>query len=73
MRDLYKELGENFAWKEPPYEYEYDRTPIDFINGGDFLRNWVERQGCASELDSYEQQGHQAYLDMREESLLYRS
>lgn len=29
-------------WTTPPYEYEYDRTPIDVITGGTRFREWVE-------------------------------
>ena len=28
--DLYKD---EFRWKEPPYEYVYDRNPFDVISG----------------------------------------
>ena len=33
--DMY---GENFRWKDPPYEYEYDRNPFDLIAGTPALR-----------------------------------
>jgi uncharacterized protein YbbC (DUF1343 family) len=29
-------------WRDFPYEYEYDRLPIDLINGGEQLRLWVD-------------------------------
>lgn len=29
-------------WKEPPYEYEYERMPVDVITGGSRLREWVD-------------------------------
>ena len=29
-------------WTEPPYEYEYDKTPIDVVTGGKIFREWVE-------------------------------
>jgi uncharacterized protein YbbC (DUF1343 family) len=28
-----------FSWKEPPYEYEWDRLPFDLITGSDRIRN----------------------------------
>ncbi len=31
-----------FAWKQPPYEYVYDRMPIDVLTGGEDFRNLVE-------------------------------
>lgn len=34
--------GDEFAWKEPPYEYVFDRLPIDLILGDDSLRREVE-------------------------------
>jgi uncharacterized protein YbbC (DUF1343 family) len=38
--DLYTE---NFRWKEPPYEYVYDKNPFDVIAGTDKLRKAIER------------------------------
>ncbi len=29
-------------WRDFPYEYEFDRLAIDLINGGDYLRRWVD-------------------------------
>jgi len=29
-------------WTDPPYEYEFERRPIDVITGGTRLREWVE-------------------------------
>ncbi len=29
-------------WTDPPYEYEYDRKPIDVITGGYRFRRWIE-------------------------------
>ena len=31
-------------WTAPPYEYEYERLPIDVITGSDLLRRWVDDQ-----------------------------
>jgi uncharacterized protein YbbC (DUF1343 family) len=37
--DMYRE---NFRWKDPPYEYEYDRNPFDLIAGTDKVRTAIE-------------------------------
>ena len=29
-------------WTDPPYEYEYERRPIDVITGGTRFRAWIE-------------------------------
>jgi uncharacterized protein YbbC (DUF1343 family) len=38
--DMY---GESFRWKDPPYEYEYDRNPFDLIAGTSKVREAIER------------------------------
>ncbi len=38
--DMY---GEDFRWKDPPYEYEYDRNPFDLIAGTSKVREAFER------------------------------
>lgn len=32
-----------FEWKQPPYEFEYERLPIDMICGSDFTRTSIEK------------------------------
>lgn len=61
MRELYRHLGNEFKWKEPPYEYDYNNMPIDIINGSDQLRNWVEGYGSLEMLDEIEE--HESYQD----------
>ncbi|MBS1983002.1 MAG: DUF1343 domain-containing protein [Bdellovibrionales bacterium] len=39
---------EAFRWREPPYEYEATKLPIDIINGGDQLRLWVDDPASSS-------------------------
>jgi uncharacterized protein YbbC (DUF1343 family) len=38
--DMY---GKQFRWKDPPYEYEYDRNPFDLIAGTSKVREAIER------------------------------
>lgn len=33
---------ESFGWKQPPYEYEHDKLPIDILGGGPEVRMAVE-------------------------------
>ena len=51
-------------WRYHSYEYEPDRTPIDVINGGPYLRTWVDddQSSCSDlqvELDRAETQWHE--------------
>lgn len=39
LHDLYPK---DFAWKHPPYEYEYEKMPVDILAGTNRLRQDVE-------------------------------
>jgi uncharacterized protein YbbC (DUF1343 family) len=62
MRELYHHLGDDFKWKNPPYEYNYTQKPIDIINGTNKVRHWVENNepieilDTLEELDNYKKQ-----------------
>jgi uncharacterized protein YbbC (DUF1343 family) len=70
-REFYHHLGDEFKWKQPPYEYEYDRMPIDLINGTDQLRLWVEKNGSRAEYDAIMKPGLETFKQQRAEVLLY--
>ncbi len=72
-REMYRILGPSFQWRQPPFEYEYDMMPIDMLNGTDRLRRWVENYGHFEELPEIERADMEAFLEDREEVILYRS
>jgi len=39
-----------FAWRQPPYEYEQDRVPIDILAGSQRLRQQIDRGTSATEI-----------------------
>ena len=39
-----------FAWREPPYEYEHQRMPIDILAGTDALRRHLDADRPAVEI-----------------------
>ena len=45
--DLY---SSEFRWKEPPYEYEYERNPFDVIAGTSSIREGIERGDSLAEI-----------------------
>jgi uncharacterized protein YbbC (DUF1343 family) len=59
-------------WRDFPYEYE-KRLPIDVINGGEWLRAWVDDPGAGPvDLESRVRPDEAAWLAEREPLLLYR-
>jgi len=44
MRECYGLTPDRFKWRDPPYEYEHDKMPIDILAGSPTLRNQIEQQ-----------------------------
>ncbi|MCO4754363.1 MAG: DUF1343 domain-containing protein [Bacteriovoracaceae bacterium] len=68
---FYQVLGADFKYKEDPYEYEFDKNPLDLINGTDKIRHWMEQGGSFEQLIDLEMDGREQYLIQRESILLY--
>ena len=41
IEEFHQQNPEYFAWREPPYEYEHDKEPIDILYGTDRLREAI--------------------------------
>jgi uncharacterized protein YbbC (DUF1343 family) len=41
---------DQFKWRDPPYEYEYERNPFDVLAGGPALREQIEAGVPASDI-----------------------
>src|SRR2546423_2770893 len=62
---------EQFAWKQPPYEYVYDRLPFDVINGSAAPREMIEAGRSLRDIESSWQAGLEAFAARRRPFLLY--
>ena len=59
-------------WRDFSYEYEHDRLAIDLINGGDFLRRWVDDPTATpADLESIATTDEALWREERESVLLY--
>jgi len=67
LRSLYPD---QFAYKPPPYEYEFERLPMDLIIGDRQVREALEsgvhieqlEQGWQAELEAYRQRSRRVFL-----------
>ena len=70
IHDLYPE---HFAWKQPPYEYETEKMPIDILAGTDRLRKDIEK---GEKLDKMEEWWQEECLQFnkqyRKKYLMYK-
>jgi len=60
-----------FKWKDPPYEYETERLPIDLLIGDQEIRQALETGKSIKELEASWQDGLNKFLQQRQKYLLY--
>lgn len=69
IRNLYPDYP---IWRDFHYEYEKTRLAFDLINGGPFLREWVDnRSAVAADLEAFCAPDEKAWIAERREFLLY--
>lgn len=66
--DLY---SDNFKWKNPPYEYVFDRNPFDVIAGTTKIREFFEQGKKVNEIKQLWQLDIENFSKSREKYLLY--
>lgn len=68
----YREMGgDEFQWKEPPYEYEYERLPFDILCGTDEIRRQIEAGISLEKIEHSWQNQLQKFAKVRQKYLLY--
>ena len=71
VKTAYDMYRDDFRWKDPPYEYEYDRNPFDIISGTSRMREAIERGDSLTAIESSWQAPLQEFRRTRERYLLY--
>jgi uncharacterized protein YbbC (DUF1343 family) len=71
LDELRRAAPDNFAWREPPYEYEYEKSPIDILYGSDALRRHFAAGTAADEIAAEWDAGVAAFERIRPDFLLY--
>jgi uncharacterized protein YbbC (DUF1343 family) len=60
-----------FQWKQPPYEYELERMPIDLIAGTPLLREAIDAGRGVAELEEKARDDVRRFRKLRKDYLLY--
>ena len=69
IRRLYPDYP---LWRDFPYEYAFGKLPIDVINGGPALREWVDdREAAPADLDALTLADERAWAEERVPYLRY--
>jgi uncharacterized protein YbbC (DUF1343 family) len=71
VHDLYPE---DFSWRQPPYEYETEKLPIDILAGTDKLRKDIEKGEKLDKMeDWWQEQCKQFDKVIRKKYLIYHN
>jgi uncharacterized protein YbbC (DUF1343 family) len=71
MAEFRQQDPQRFAWREPPYEYEHDKQPIDILYGSSRLRATLDGDGDIGRLVESWAPDEDAFRRLREGYLLY--
>ncbi len=71
IAELRRASPEAFAWRQPPYEYETVKLPIDILAGSERLRHQIEHGMDATDIAGEWELDVRPYLEVREKYLLY--
>lgn len=68
IRNLYPKIK---LWRQPPYEYEFEKLPIDILSGSDRLRNDIEKEVPLKDMKDWWEKESLAFEKVRNRYLLY--
>lgn len=72
LTQLYRELGKDqFQWKAPPYEYEYEKLPFDILCGTNQIRQQIESGKNPREIEQTWSFDLKKFKQTRKDYLLY--
>jgi uncharacterized protein YbbC (DUF1343 family) len=71
IREAFRLYPEHFRWKQPPYEYEYEKMPFDILVGNDWIRNMIEALRPPGEMEEKWSLEAETFVEKRSAFLLY--
>jgi uncharacterized protein YbbC (DUF1343 family) len=72
MAEFRRQEPSRFAWREPPYEYEHEKQPIDVLYGSDRLRAALDSGSGVDTILASWTADEEAFRRTRDKYLLYR-
>ena len=71
LQQVIRTCGDDFQWKQPPYEYEFEKLPIDIIFGDKNLRAHLENGDNLDEVAQSWQKDLDGYNKLADKCKLY--
>jgi uncharacterized protein YbbC (DUF1343 family) len=72
LKAIHNTYPRDFAWKQPPYEYEEVLLPIDILAGTDRLRKDIESWADLGRMETWWKEDTKAFEKIRRKYLIYR-
>lgn len=72
LKAVHNTYPRDFAWKQPPYEYEEVNLPIDILAGSDRLRKDIESWKDLDEMEAWWKKETTSFEKVRKKHLLYK-
>jgi len=71
LQEVRQAWPDQFSWLSPPYEYEFERLPIDIITGDEEIRKGLEEGRDLDAMEAGWQEELEGFLAQRRQYLLY--
>jgi len=71
LKAIHNTYPRDFAWKQPPYEYEEINLPIDILAGSNRLRKDIEAWRDLDEMEKWWKEETRAFEKIRKKNLIY--
>lgn len=71
LQAVFLNHAKEFEWKAPPYEYEFEKLPVDLITGNSTIRMAIENQYQIDEIEETWQAEIEEYLHISRKYHLY--
>ncbi len=72
IKAIHNTYPRDFAWNQPPYEYEEINLPFDILAGGNRLRKDIESWRSLSEMEPWWKEETKAFEKIRKRYLIYK-
>lgn len=71
MREMIRMYGEHWQWQDPPYEYEFEKLPIDILFGNAVLRPMLESGAYLRDIRAWIHEDSQPFAKERADHMIY--
>ncbi len=72
LKAVHNTYPRDFAWKQPPYEYEEIKMPIDILAGSERLRKNIEEWKDIRKMEAWWKEELKGFEKVRKKYLLYK-